>query len=399
MSAAASCHSQRVARPTLEVADIFRAHGERYRHTHSLTQDQSRVMWCMEACRTAVLGGHVDACEKCDYERPSYNACRNRHCNKCQCLAQAKWISKRQERILPTHYFHVVFTLPQELRRLCKTNPQTMYDVLFASAAQTLLAVGKTRMSAQLGITAVLHTWSRRLTYHPHVHCIVTGGGLDVENEKWVATKKRLYLFPQRVMSNLFRGKFLAAVQTLRDSGQLDDKSIREFHTFKDALYKKDWVVHCKAPFGGPTQVFNYLGRYTHRVGISNQRLVRMDDDGVRFRTRDGDAITIAPEEFIRRYLLHVLPKGFVKIRHFGLCASINATTRLEKARSLIDGKPQCEPAAASIEAEEETDFRAEFQKLTGIDLTRCPRCTATLVVISLEQWAARKLVPRIDSS
>lgn len=367
-------------RPRIEVAEIFRAHGAAYRKSHRLGEQQRKAMWAIENCRTEILGGHVDACVACGDESPSYNSCRNRHCPKCQGLAQVKWLSKRKLRILPTHYFHVVFTLPSELRPLYRRNPVPLFDLLFASAAHTLLDFGRHELAAQLGLTAVLHTWTRDLRLHPHLHCVVTGGGLDVERDQWVSTSRR-FLFPVKALAVRFRGKLLDGIRRLRAAGELDlDGDCadlvddRTFGRLLDTLYRKKWVVYSKRPFGGPTQVFEYLGRYTHRVAIGNARLVHVDDREVRFRTRDGDHASLPPEVFIGRFLLHVLPRAYVKIRHFGLMASGNATTRLERARHRIDAQSgHSKPKPILDEAPQ--DWREHLARLTGIDLSVCPRC------------------------
>lgn len=363
-------------RPALEVADIFRAHGEAYRQRHLLTSDQLAAMRAIETCRTEVLGGHLDVCDGCGYSRPSYNSCRNRHCPKCQSLVQAKWIERRTERILPTHYFHVVFTLPAQLRRLSRCNSETLYDLLFETVSQTLLELGKDpeRLGAQLAFTAVLHTWTRTLQYHPHLHCIVAGGGLSLTGDRWVPARRK-YLFPVKVLSRLFRGKFLARLRQLYDDGELIAGPLAappDFKNLVDQLYHREWVVYAKRPFGGAEQVYKYLGRYTHRVGISNQRLVSFDGHQVCFRTKNGDTVTLPAEEFIRRFLQHVLPARFVKIRHYGLMASSNATTKLPIARRLLDGDAPTPAIPPSVPI---SDWRELLKKLTGIDLTLCPRC------------------------
>ncbi len=285
-------------------------------------------MRAIETCRTAVLGGHVDVCDQCHFTRNAYNSCRNRHCPKCQNLAQAHWLDRQMARILKTHYFHVVFTLPGELRALALQNPSRIFDLLFEAASKTLLEVAhdEARLSALLGLTAVLHTWTRDLSFHPHLHCIVTGGGLSLDEEKWVSRHRGRYLFPIKVMSRLFRGKFMDALVRARDKGDLvfggQSAALTEgdvWAAFKERLYRKEWVVYAKRPFGGAEGVYKYLGRYTHRVGISNFRLQAVDENGVRFSTKHGKCATLKHEEFIRRFLLHVLPKGFVKIRHYGL--------------------------------------------------------------------------------
>jgi hypothetical protein len=361
------------------VADIFRSASGAFRDKYAPTPEQRKVIAAIKQCRTAKLGGHLDVCSTCGHERPAYNSCRNRHCPKCQALAQARWIEKRSERIIPTKYFHVVFTLPQELRALARVNPTEIYDLLLESAARTLLDFGHSRLHAQLGVTCVLHTWTRDLRLHPHAHCIVTGGGLD-EQQRWIPARSR-FLFPVKAMSKVFRGKVLDGLEELYKGdgltfagggAELADRAT--FDKLKDGLYRKKWVVYAKQPFGGPEQVFRYLGRYTHRVGISNQRLVSFDGQDVCFRTKHGKTTTVDAVEFMRRFLLHVLPAGFVKIRHYGLVAAANVNTKLETARrclSAVDENTQPQTAIP----ENPPTWRDLFLKLTGIDLLVCPVC------------------------
>lgn len=378
------------------MADILRAHGETYRARHALTEAQGKAMWALVACRTAELGGHVDVCPDCGFQRPAYNSCRNRHCPKCQALAQLEWLEKRKARILPVHYFHVVFTLPHVLGLLGLRNQKLFYDLIFRAASQTLLALGRDpdRLGAQLGLTAVLHTWARNLQFHAHLHCIVTGGGLTADGTRWVATSRR-YLFPVKVLGKLFRGKLLAALGQAHHEGLLDlpEEFVtpEAFADLRRRLQQKDWVVYAKRPFAGPEQVFSYLGRYTHRVGISNQRLLEVTDDSVTIATRDGKKATMDPEEFIRRFLLHILPCGFVKIRHYGLMASSNVNTRLEIARRLLPPSP--EPSHDPAQQEPE-DWRSMMLRLTGVDLTRCPVCGARLVSLLVQPPPRRAYPP-----
>jgi len=340
----------------LEVADIFRAHGEAYRQGHALSAEQRKAMRDIEACRTEALGGHLDVydvCDQCGYTEPSYNSCRNRHCPKCQSVAQHKWIEGRKARILPTHYFHVVFTIPAKLRAIAFWNAELVYALLFRTASETLLELSRDphRLGAQPGITAVLHTWTRTLLLHPHLHCIVTGGGLTADGSRWIHAKRK-YLFPVKVLSKLFRGKFLDGLVRAQRKGELrlvGRLSAGTFERLIDALYEQDWVVYAKRAFLGPEHVFEYLGRYTHRVGISNQRLLAMDDRGITFVTRDNQTVTLPPEKFIQRFLLHVLPKGFVKIRHYGLLSSSYAKTRLETARALLPPAPPAKSASEAV--------------------------------------------------
>jgi hypothetical protein len=366
-------------RPRLEVADIFRSANEAFRDRYAPTPEQRKVITAIERCRTAKLGGHLDVCTTCGHETPAYNSCRNRHCPKCQALPQARWIEKRSERIIPTKYFHVVFTLPQELRALARVNPSKMYDLVLESAARTLLEFGQSRLHAQLGVTCVLHTWTRELRFHPHAHCIVTAGGLDDQGH-WIPARSR-FLFPVKAMSKVFRGKFLDGLESLYKGGRLTfaggcaelaDRAT--FDKLKGGLYSKKWVVYAKQPFGGPEQVFQYLGRYTHRVGLSNQRLVSFDGHDVCFRTKHGKTTTIDAVEFMRRFLLHVLPSGFVKIRHYGLLAAANVNTKLETARRcLADIDDDAVPE--TVVPVTPPSWRDLFFKLTGIELLVCPAC------------------------
>lgn len=366
-------------RPHLEVADIFRSASEAYRERYTPTPEQRKVMDAIERCRTATLGGHLDVCTTCGHETPAYNSCRNRHCPKCQALPQARWVAKRGERIIPTKYFHVVFTLPQELRALARVNSTEIYDLLLESAARTLLEFGQSRLDAQLGVTSVLHTWTRDLRFHPHAHCIVTAGGLDQQGH-WIPARSR-FLFPVKAMSKVFRGKFLDGLEALYKSNEitfaggcaeLADRVT--FDNLKHDLYRNEWVVYAKQPFGGPEQIFQYLGRYTHRVGLSNQRLVSFDGHDVCFRTKHGKTTTVDAVEFMRRFLLHVLPVGFVKIRHYGLLAAANVNTKLETARRCLLNLDE-DAAPTTPAPETPPSWRDLLLTLTGIDLLVCPAC------------------------
>jgi hypothetical protein len=346
-------------------------------------------MRAIETCRTPIQGGHLDVCDTCGHTRPAYNSCRNRHCPKCQALAQARWVHQRLARLLPTPYFHVVFTLPAALRPLALHNRKRVFALLFQAAAQTLLTLGRdpARLGGQLGVTAVLHTWTRELQFHPHLHCIVTGGGLAPAGTRWMPARRR-YLFPVRVLSRLFRGKFLAALADAYRAGTLACRGRaaaladpHAFHHLRAHLARTDWIVYAKRPFAGTAHVFHYLGRYTHRVGLSNHRLQHVDATAVRFATKHGKAITLAHHEFIRRFLLHVLPAGFVKIRHYGLFAPRHATTTLARARRALEDTTRVAPPRAPAPR----DWRALLALLTGRDLSRCPRChRGTMIAQSL---------------
>ena len=343
-------------RPRLEVADIFRHHGAAYRQRHALSREQRATMRAIETCRTPERGGHLDVCDACGYARPAYNSCRNRHCPKCEALREARWIEARMARLLPSPYFHVVFTLPAELRPLALRNRRRLFALLFRAASRTLLTLGLDphRLGARLGVTAVLHTWTRDLQFHPHLHCLVTGGGLAADGTRWLRGR-RPHLLPVRVLSRLFRGKFVAALTREYTRGRLDLAGAcaaladpRAFVHLKQQLYRHDWVVYAKRPFAGAAQVFRYLGRYTHRVGLSNHRLLAADETGVRFATKHGRAVCLPPDEFIRRFLLHVLPVRFVKSRHFGLFAPGRAAaTHRERARRLLAAPPVSTPPDA----------------------------------------------------
>lgn len=381
------------------MAQIFRARGEDFRRSHVLSAAQVKVMRAIKRCRTEALGGHVNECERCGYLAISYNSCRDRHCPKCQSLAQAKWIEGRLPRILPTHYFHVVFTLPRSLRPLALRAPEPLYDLLFAAASATLLELGRDpkRLGAQLGFTGVLHTWTRKLELHPHLHCVVTGGGLSPESDRWIDVPgKDRFLFPVKVLSRLFRGKFVAGLTRLFETGKLgldpaDELERSVFDALKDRLYGHEWNVYAKRPFKGAEHVYRYLACYTHRVGISNHRLREIADDTVTFATKAGNEVTLSHDEFLERFLLHVLPPRFVKIRHYGLMASSNATTKLEVARALLEAAGAC-----SLDPPQpDGDWQDRYERLTGIDLRQCPRCKGRMVRYDLRSTHAVELLAR----
>lgn len=341
-------------RTSIEVADVFRAAGPAYRARHAghLSLHQLKIMSAIEQCRTAAMGGHVEACTDCGHWRIAYNSCRNRHCPKCQSVAARTWLAEREADLLPVGYFHVVFTLPAEIGVIAFQNKALVYDLLFRTASETMqiIAADPRHLGARIGITAVLHTWGSALTHHPHIHMIVPGGGISLDRERWVSARPA-FLLPVRVLGALFRRLFLARLVTLHDARQLDffgsmahlaDR--RAFLRHLSPVRKKRWVVYAKPPFAGPEAVLAYLSRYTHRVAISNSRLLRFDEDGVTFRYKDyrrgaadrQQVMTLAADEFIRRFLLHVLPRGFHRIRHYGLLASGTRRTSLERARQLL---------------------------------------------------------------
>ncbi|HEY6881624.1 MAG TPA: IS91 family transposase [Polyangiales bacterium] len=370
--------------PAVEVADIVRADGGAFARSHALSIEQRRALRAIVRCRSAALGGHLEVCTDCGEQRPAYNSCRNRHCPKCQALPQARWVERQMERVLPVKCFHVVFTLPAELRPLARRHGRHLYELLLRSASSTLLTLGRDRrwLGAELGITAVLHTWARDLSLHPHAHCIVTAGGLSLDGGRWVDAQ-RAFLFPVAVMARLFRGRFLAGLCRLRRTrGVGRHLGADAFDALLRQLYAIDWNVYCKAPFAGPEQIFRYLGQYTHRVGITNHRLLGFDGQQVTFRTRGADTVTIDAQTFLARFLSHVLPHRFVKIRHSGLLANGPAVFRRERARQLLVARgptpPRVEPAPV---VPAPGDWQQLLEALTGIDLRVCRRCGRRAVV------------------
>jgi len=375
------------------VGEIARAHGEAFKKQHALTEAQRKVLRDVSACRTPVLGGRVDVCLGCGHERVAFNSCRNRHCPACQALTQARWMAGRMKRLVPTDYFHVVFTVPDDLLNgIAMRNRQLFFDAMFAAASETLLTLGhdEKRLGAQVGFTAVLHTWTRDLRFHPHVHCIVTGGGLAPNGSAWRATR-RDYIFPVAVLSELFRGKLVAALDEAYRDGHLDVRGVDGFVEVPDAdtawrrlrrkLYRTKWVSYAKPPFGSAETAYQYLGRYTHSVGLSNNRLVEATDDAVTFYTWGKQTASLHPHEFLRRFLQHVLPDGFVKLRHYGLLAPGNVNTRLVTARKMLEARspsptPDSSTSPPAPDTSDEVEsWRELLLRLTGIDLTHCPKC------------------------
>ncbi len=340
-------------RPSLELADIFRHHGEFYRNNNALTLEQLKPMRAIETCRTAALGGHVERCGHCAHQRISYNSCRNRHCPKCQTLAREQWLTRRRAELLPVTYYHVVFTLPPAIAKLALQNKEAIYNILFATSAQTLLTIAADpkHLGARIGFFSILHTWGQNLLHHPHVHCVVTGGGISPDHKRWVGCRKNFFL-PVRVLSRLFRRLFLEQLEAAKLSfhGQLEDlnnKAQLKRHIAR--ARKQDWVVYSKAPFGGPEKAIDYLGRYTHKVAITNHRLISDSNGKVSFRFKDyGSAdpqkqrtMTLEADEFIRRFLLHAIPAGFQRIRHYGLYANRNREANLKLCRELLQAPQQ----------------------------------------------------------
>jgi hypothetical protein len=384
-------------RPSLEVADIFRAAGDSYRAAQAghLSLAQLKVMSAIRNCRTAVLGGHLEGCEDCGHLRIAYNSCRNRHCPKCQGAAARQWLAAREADLLPVGYFHVVFTVPAEIADIAFQNKTAVYDLLFQAASETMvtIAADPRHLGVRIGITAVLHTWGSAMTHHPHIHMIVPGGGLSLDRDRWVSSGAR-FLLPVRVLAKLFRRLFLAKLQQLQAAGRLqffgDHAGLsdrRAFLRHLAPLRKKKWVVYAKPPFAGPEAVLAYLSRYTHRVAISNRRLISFDETGVTFRyndyRRDGAdrqrAMTLRPDEFVRRFLLHVLPKGFHRIRHYGLLASAGRKGNVALARQLLAVPAPAEPE----EPAPPPDPRPP-----------CPCCGGRMVVIEIFQRTAQARAP-----
>lgn len=375
-------------RPKIEVADIFRRYGEVYRNEHdgSLSITQRRIMSAIEVCRTAALGGHIEECDNdnCGHQRIAYNSCRNRHCPKCQSLARAEWIEDRQSELLDCEYFHVVFTVPEEIANIAFQNKELVYGILFRAAAETLrtIAADPKHLGAEIGFFAVLHTWGQNLLHHPHLHFVVAGGGLAPEGNRWISCRPGFFL-PVRVLSRLFRRLFLKSLQKAFDSGKLKLFSSLEalqdrkgFLRYLAPVRKAEWVVYAKPPFAGPQQVLDYVGRYTHRVALSNDRLLDMANGEVRFRWKDyrdnnrRKTMTLTADEFIRRFVLHVLPGGFQRIRYYGFLGNRYRKQKLERCRLLLDM-----PNNETQDSESSSDYRDRYEKLTGSSLWECPVC------------------------
>lgn len=385
-------------RPRLEVADVFRRYGSAYRQQHagSLSRGQRRVMSAIELCRTAALGGHLEQCDSCGHQRPAYNSCRNRHCPKCQSLARAQWLEDRQAELLPVEYFHVVFTVPEEIAAIGYQNKELVYSILFRATAETLrtIAADPKHLGAEIGFLAVLHTWGQNLLHHPHLHCVVPGGGVAPDGKRWIPCRPGFFL-PVRVLSRLFRRLFLEHLQAAFEQGKLQFFSSLErlhdpkaFAAYLSPLRQIEWVVYAKPPFGGPEQVLNYLGRYTHRVAISNNRLLDIDDGKVTFHWKDyrhhdhRRTITLEAEEFIRRFLLHVLPDGFQRIRHYGFLAHRYRQAKLALCRQLLG---VVLTLADTVQPQDRADYRDVYEKLTGQSLRACPVChRGQMVVIAM---------------
>ena len=399
-----------MSRPALEVADIFRGYGPAWRQANAghVSLEQLKVMSAIESCRTAALGGHVARCEDCAYTTIAYNSCRNRHCPKCQGAAAKQWLADRAADLLPVPYYHVVFTLPGTIADIAYHNKAVVYDLLFKVSAETMvtIAADPRHLGARIGITSVLHSWGSALTHHPHVHMIVPGGGISPDGQHWVSCRPGFFL-PVRVLSRLFRQLFLKALAAAHAAGRLNFfgdhahlADAQSFSTFLAPLCKTEWVVYSKRPFGGPEAVLAYLSRYTHRVAIANSRLISVDDAGVTFKWKDYRAkqrerqktMTLAVDEFIRRFLIHVLPKGLHRIRHYGLFAKGSCADNIARARELLAiSKPEGQPIAAAADQSKPV----------------CPCCGGRLIIIEVFKRGATPrhrptgptVVIRIDTS
>ena len=404
-------------RPPLEVADIFRQYGHDFRLTHPLLPEQRRVMRAIERCRTASLGGHVEQCDACGHQRIAYNSCRNRHCPKCQSLAKARWLQARLADLLPVEYFHVVFTLPEQLAAIALQNKRVVYNLLFSAAAETLrtIAADPRHLGADIGFLAVLHTWDQTLRHHPHLHCVVPGGGLSVNGEGWRSCRRGFFL-PVNVLARLFRRLFLQGLERAYEQDKLSFHGAcaflaesTAFNRLLKSVRAREWWVYAKPPFGGPAQVLAYLGRYTHRVAISNQRLLSLPHGKVTFSWRDNrhgqmrSTMTLSADEFMRRFLLHVLPRGFQRIRQFGLLAN-RRRDELARCRQLLGAADQTVNSLSQ-------DYKSLYQTVTGTSLLQCPACRAGTMkfcsrLLALTnygaphtQQAAAAVVQAIDSS
>jgi Putative transposase/Transposase zinc-binding domain len=383
-----ACQRLAAARRGVELADIFRAYGESYRRDHPLPVSHLKVMQAVERCRTAALGCHIERCDACGFKRPAYNSCRNRHCPKCQSLAKLKWVDKQKSELLPVGYFHLVFTLPHELNGLILTNKKILLSHLFNAVGETLVDFGRTRLGGQIGLIAVLHTWDQTLLDHFHLHCLVPAGALSFDQKRWSPARKN-FLFPIKALSAVLRGQFLDLLKRAFDRNKLlfvsQSTYLADPAAFKlliNALRKKPWIVYAKKPFGSPVQVLDYLGRYTHRVALSNDRILSAYNGEVTFSYRDRKnenrkkTMTLDAHEFIRRFLLHVIPKGFVRVRHSGVLAN-RSKSLLSKCRQLLD-------LSSALPKLPKKSVHQLMLELTGIDITRCPLCQkGTLVLLA----------------
>jgi len=405
-------HQAAGSRRSPELADIFRAYGQSYRQAHPLPRAQLKVMRAIESCRTAALGGHLQQCDSCGYQQPAYNSCRNRHCPKCGSLAKAQWLEDRKADLLPVGYFHLVFTLPHELNPLLLVNKKVLCDILFKAVSQTLLEFGRTHLGGSLGFICVLHTWDQTLRDHFHLHCLIPGGALSFDLTRWIAARQT-FLFSVKALSLVFRGQFIGLLQRAFRKGVLQfpgrTAALAEPAAFAElvrSLRQKQWVVYAKRPCSSPEKVLDYLGRYTQRVALSNNRILSVTDSAngplVTFSYRDRKhgnrtrTMVLQAHEFIRRFLLHVLPSGFMRIRHFGFLANRSRKQKLDRCRVLLDLQ---QPSPSSKKS-----ARQLMLEVTGLDLTRCPACRlGTLVILSplpaIELAPCSLRAPPLDSS
>jgi len=379
-----------------ELADIFTEFGDNYRRARSMPLSHIKVMHAVEVCRTSYLGGHMKVCNFCGYSHPTYNSCGNRHCPKCQSLAKLRWVKKRQEELLPAKYFHNVFTLPHNLNVLARPNKKIIYDILFRSVSETLLEFGENELGGKVGFLAILHTWDSKLLEHMHLHCIIPAGAVSADRKRWTVPASDDFLFSVKALSAVFRGKFLAYLKMAYSQGKLTfaGKSIQYeskegFKALIDELYREDWVVYSKKPFAGPQRVLDYLGRYTHRIAISNDRIKGIKDGNVTFTYRDRKdgnqkkEVTMAGDEFIRRFLAHVLPDSFTRIRHFGFLANRNRSENISCVKKLLG-------VSAYTGKREKQSAQEIMMELTGKDILKCPRC-------KVGTMTAHHLIPRFS--
>lgn len=364
-----------------ELADIFIEFGNAYRRAHPMPLAHHKVMHAVEVCRTSYLGGHMKVCSFCGYEHPVYNSCGNRHCPKCQALSKARWIKKRQEELLPVEYFHNVFTLPHNLNVLARPNKKIIYDILFKSVSETLLEFGENELGGKVGFIAILHTWDQKLLEHIHLHCIISAGALSANRKRWISSHDKDFLFSIRALSKVFRGKFLYYLKMAYSQGKLtfagksaEYESKEGFSSLIDELYKEDWVVYSKKPFAGPKKVLDYLGRYTFRIAISNDRIRGVKDGKVTYTYKDRrdnnqkKEATLEASEFIRRFLAHVLPNSFTRIRHFGFLANRNRKENVACVKKLLG-------VSAYTGERKEQSIKELMLEFTGNDISKCPRC------------------------
>ncbi len=379
-----------------ELADIFRKFGDSYRRTHKMSLSHIKVMNAVEVCRTSYLGGHIKVCSSCGFSHPTYNSCGNRHCPKCQTLAKVRWVKKREEELLPVDYFHNVFTLPHKVNTLARSNKKIIYDILFKSVSETLLKFGKGQLGGKIGFITILHTWDQKLLEHIHLHCIIPQGALICDRKKWIRSSNNDFLFSVKALSKVFRGKFLCYLKMAYTNGELvfagkstEYESEYGFKALIDGLYEKDWVVYLKKPFAGPAKVLDYFGRYTFRTAISNERIKGVCGDKVTFTYRDRKdgnlkkEVTLAADEFIRRFLAHVLPTSFTRIRHFGFLANRNRKVNIDCIKKLLGDSGKTDEGLAQSTQE-------LMLELTGKDILKCPRC-------SIGTMAVHHLIPRLS--